>query len=255
MTVYNEADFIEYAIRACLPYVDHLVIVEGAYQETIALGSSARSSDHTINKVDDYRGLFNDDPEPFAEKIHYIEANEKTDKDQRNVGLKKIKELNPNGWLLIVDGDEVYEPNTFAAIKQFCIQADKSRVVHAAYFQSLTFVNDFQHFTVQEFPRLFKITPECEFINDNFMSWSGVRWEHPHVMTLKSMKYHHYAFCKGADRFKLKRNWWMNRGLGKDFDYGWKIDESGKITDKNHTIYEYKGHHPGVMKDHPLWNK
>ena len=37
MTVYNEKEFVEYAIRSCLPYVDHLVVVEGAYQEVIDL--------------------------------------------------------------------------------------------------------------------------------------------------------------------------------------------------------------------------
>ena len=47
MTVYNEESFIEYAIESCLPYVDHLVVVEGAYQETIKLGATPHSTDNT----------------------------------------------------------------------------------------------------------------------------------------------------------------------------------------------------------------
>jgi len=43
----------------------------------------------------------------------------------------------------------------------------------------------------------------------------------------------------------------MNRGLGPNFDYGWTIGEDGKITDKNHKIYEFTGTHPEIIRNHP----
>jgi glycosyltransferase involved in cell wall biosynthesis len=260
MTVYNEADFVEYAIRSCLPHVDHLVIVEGAYQETIKLGASPRSDDGTADKIystlTDYYGSL-DVPDfrkhGIDERVYYIEANEHTDKDQRNVGLEKIKELNPDGWLLIIDGDEVYTKDTLGQIKMCAHTMDRQGKM-AAYFKSLTFVNDPTSCTEQDFPRLFKITPGCEFTNDNFMEWpdKGVSWFSPAVMKLPYVRYHHYAFCKGSDRFKLKEKWWKTR-FGRDFDYGWHVNEDGLIDDPNHKIYEYTGKHPDIMREHPLW--
>lgn len=265
MTVYNEAEFIEYAVRACLPHVDDLVIVEGAYQETIALGASPRSTDGTYEFLANVRDLeavrklfglgFTEEDEKKTMDLYCkisppIHANEQTDKDQRNVGLEKIKELNPDGWCLIIDGDEVYDKNNLAMVRVAMKNMDKSHK-YAAYFKSLTFVNGLDNYTEQEFPRLFKITPKCLFINDNAMEWpdKGLGWQFPHVFKIPYIKYHHYAFAKGIERFELKKKWWETR-FGKDFDYGWYVSEEGKIDDPNHEIYEYTGKHPEIMKDY-----
>jgi hypothetical protein len=244
MTIYNEVDFVDYAIRSCLPYVDNLIIVEGAYRETIDIGGSPRSNDGTLDIVDEYLN---------KNKIHFIQSNEQTDKDQRNVGLEIVKKLNTD-WLLIIDGDEVYEPHTFKMIKNLCKQFEKSNT-YAAYFQSLTFINNFDNYTTQEFPRLFKVTPNCTFINDNFMQWKNVpNWSHPYVVKVPQIKYFHYAFCKSnKERFLLKKKWWETR-FGTSFDYGWKI-ENNKITDNNHKILTFKKKHPIIMKSHPLYSQ
>jgi hypothetical protein len=262
MTVYNEADFVEYAIKSCLEYVDHLVIVEGAYQETIRLGASPRSTDGTRKKIFD---MFRFKQEPQTEedptvrystdKVFYIEANGETDKDQRNVGLQKIKELNPDGWFMIIDGDEVYEPSVFHMIKSATRTMERTNK-YGAYFKSLTFVNDPNHYTEQEFPRLFRITPEAKFSNDNFLEWPDKKlsWTLPHVIKIPYIRFFHYSFCKSKERFELKKKWWETR-FGGTFDYGWHINEEGKIEDPNHEIYEYKSNHPTVMKDHPRWKE
>ena len=249
MTVYNEESFIEYAIESCLPYVDHLVVVEGAYQETIKLGATPHSTDNTdeiIKKIYKING---------EEKIIYKKENGETDKDQRNFGLEEIKRLNPDGWLLIIDGDEVYEASTFKMIRTAMMNMDRSNK-YASYFKSKTFVNDPYHMTDQEFPRLFKITPECKFVNDNFMEWpdKGIGWYSPYVIKIPYISYYHYSFCKGREKFEQKRNWWMNRGFGPRFDYGWRY-ENGKIDDPNHVVHDFAGIHPAIMKEHPLWKK
>lgn len=248
MCVYNETEFIDYAIRSVLPHVDDLVIVEGAYQETIELGASPRSDDGTLGIIDTYRN---------NEKITIIEANEKSDPDQRNKGLEVIKKLNPDGWLLIVDGDEVYAEESLGMVRSVMRNMSKEGR-YAAYFKSLTFVNDLKHYTFQDFPRLFKITPSCEFINDNFMAWKdeGISWAPPHIFKMPYVRYHHYAFCKGAERFELKKRWWETR-FGEPFDYGWKTLEDGSVEDGSgkHPIYEYESEHPAIMKKHPMWRK
>lgn len=251
MTVYNEVDYIDFAIRGCLPYVDHLVIVEGAYQETIALGKTPRSNDGTLDIIQKYTG----DP-----KVYFIEANEHSDKDQRNIGLKKIKELNPDGYVCIIDGDEIYEPFRIELIKKYAIPGLVKANKKVKYFASMTFVNDFKHFTWQQFPRLFKITPKCHFVNDNQMSYEdgneNIIWCDRPIYDISSdkIRYFHYSFCKGKERFETKRKWWMNRGYGTNFDYGWNIDGNHQISDpKNHKILEYVGIHPEIMKHHSLY--
>jgi glycosyltransferase involved in cell wall biosynthesis len=239
MTVYNEGDFVDYAIRACLPFVDDLVIVEGAYQETIRLNKPARSTDGTCEIIEKYRD---------NSKVSIIYANEESDKDQRNVGLERIKVLNPDGWLLIIDGDECWTENNILAVKKLATLLDKQNV-KASYFTSLTFVNDPYHYTNQEFPRLFKITSDCQFTNDNFMKWGNLGWSAPHVIK-HNIKYCHYSFLKSKERFHLKRDWWMHRGLGKDFDYGWHMDQNGKIYDASHKIFKFTGKHPEIMQSH-----
>ncbi|NHJ84683.1 MAG: glycosyltransferase family 2 protein [Asgard group archaeon] len=266
MTVYNEAEYVEYAIRSVLPYVDDLVIVEGAYQETIALGASPRSTDGTreiIHKTvcDDVTFeefvnggvIFRKD----CAGVYYIEVNEKTDKDQRNVGLEVIKKINPNGWLLIVDGDEIYNRDMLAMVKITANNMARTNK-YAAYFRSITFINDLKHYADQDFPRLFRITPECKFINDNFMQWSdeGVTWFLPYILRMPYIRYWHYAFAKGLKRFELKRDWWNNRELtDKNFEYDWYVGENGKLYSPNHNVYEYTGQHPEIMKEHPRWKE
>jgi glycosyltransferase involved in cell wall biosynthesis len=246
MTVYEEADFVDYAIKSILPYIDHLVIVEGAYQETIKLGKSPRSQDGTVEICKKYVDNV---------KVFYVEANEVSDPQQRNVGLNKVKELNSDGWLLLIDGDEIYDENTLKMVKIAAVNLEKTKRL-AAYFTSMTFVDDFNHYTLQEFPRLFKLTQSCEFVNDNFMEWKdlGINWFSPFIVKLNYVKYWHYSFVKNRNRIELKKSWWETR-FGRPFDYGWKFNSLGKLEDPNHKIMTYTGRHSEVLKSHPLWNK
>ena len=259
MTVYNEADFVEYAIRSCLPHVDDLVIVEGAYQETIACGAEPRSTDGTVEICKKHLKEFAkenlDNPD---HTFTYIEVNAQTDKDQRNIGLEKIKELNPDGWLLIIDGDEVYDKTLLNMVKVTAHNMERGNQF-AAYFKSLTFVNDLRHYTEQEFPRLFKLTPECKFVNDNFMEWpdENLNWFTARVIKKPQIRYHHYAFCKDSDheRFQLKKDWWESRFGDKKFEYDWYVNEKGEIWSPNHRVIVFTGRHPEIMEQHPKWKK
>ena len=246
-TVYNEADFLDYSLRSYKDFVDNIVIVEGAYQETIGLGKSTRSTDGTIDIIKKYAD---------NQKIFHIEANEKSDAQQRNVGLKKIQELknsaNETCWVLVIDGDEIWDQNNLNMVKMLCRNMEKANKL-AAYFQSITFVNDFNHNTVQTFPRLFKVTKDCEFVSDNYMKWGSIDWFSPYVLKIPYIQFYHFAFCKGLDRFDTKKKWWETR-FGKPFDYGWHVSD-GKITDDNHQIVPFTGKLPPIMDDHPLYGK
>ena len=238
MSVYNEAAFVDYALRACAPYVKSVTVVEGAYRETIALGASPRSNDGTLKILASHA----------SDKVHIIHANEKSDKDQRNVGLERIKQLDPLGWLLIIDGDEVYQPFTFKLVNALTRKMERSGH-ECAIFKSLTFVNDFNHYCDQFFPRLFQVRPNAKFVNDNALQYlRKYSADYPKTIQCPYVEYHHYSFLKGPVRFSLKKLWWETR-FGKQFDYSWNMGEDGKIRDPNHTIKEYRGRHPDIMRD------
>jgi glycosyltransferase involved in cell wall biosynthesis len=247
MTVYNEGEFINYAIRACLPFVKSLTIVEGAYRENIALGASPRSTDGTLQVIQKHLGG----------KVSVIYANEQSDPQQRNIGLDSIKkQASPSDYLLIVDGDEVYEPMTLKMVESLSKKMDRTLAL-GAYFKSMTFVNDFDHYCDQEFPRLFRISPECRFVNDNFMEWPDLnaQWLSPFIIKAPAISFFHYSFCKGAERFNEKKIWWENRFPGKKFHYSWYLDNNGSIADTQHTIKKFKGRHPTIMRSHRLWRQ
>lgn len=246
-TVYNEEAFLSASIASYLPYVKSLTIVEGAYLETAALGAPLRSSDKTLKIAQSFLGK--------NSKVQLIEANAKSDMHQRNLGLEMLKRTHgTNSWLLIVDGDEIYNPMTLRMVDALSRKMAYSNA-RAAYFTSLTFVNDFDHYCIQQFPRLFKLTDKCQFVNDNFMSWEdGTQWSPPAVVKAPLIQFYHYSFCKGKERFLLKKNWWQTR-FGQHFDYGWEIGQNGQITDKSHNIVKFEGDHPKVIHQHPLWKK
>jgi hypothetical protein len=225
----------------------------GAYQEVIRLGQSPRSTDGTIDIIKKFVD---------NKKVFHIEANEQSDAQQRNIGLQKIKELKSD-WLFVADGDEVWEPNMLTIVKNYCNLMEKNNQ-YAAYVCSLTFVMSQNFFTYQKFPRLFKITDSCMFVNDNFMLWPDkniYEWKSSYVIDLSNiLKFYHYAFCKNLSRFDAKKQWWESRfgdsymGTGKKFEYDWFV-ENNEIKSKTHKILEFKGKHPKVMKEHPLFKK
>lgn len=243
MTVYNEAAFVEYALRGCLPHVQSVTVVEGAYRETMALGAPARSTDGTLGIL---QRLCAD-----IDKVSVLHANERSDPHQRNFGLDHIKQRVSRGWLLIIDGDEVYSPITFKLITALTKKMEMGNH-YAAYFKSLTFVNSLDKYTEQEFPRLFRITPACRFVNDNYMTWESCdKWQSPEIIKVPTIHFHHYSFVKGRDRFALKKRWWETR-FDQPFDYPWIISDEGKITANDHRIRKYYGKHPPIMQRHPL---
>lgn len=243
MTVYNESAFLEYALRACMPHVQSITVVEGAYRETMALGASARSTDGTLAILQRLCS--------GVDKISVIHANERSDPHQRNVGLEHIKQTVLHGWLLIIDGDEVYSPITFKLINALSKKMEIGKH-YAAYFKSLTFVNSPNSYTEQEFPRLFRLTPDCYFVNDNYMTWEECKtWQPPAIIKAPAIQFHHYSFLKGRERFALKKRWWETR-FSQSFDYSWNIDDKGQITATDHKIKPFYGKHPPIMQRHPL---
>jgi len=239
-TFYNEAKFLECALDSIVEFVDDIILIEGAYQEVIKLGRSPRSTDGSVEIA---KKFMHDHPE---RNIIYKEENRQSDPQQRNAALEIAKDLGAQ-WVLIVDGDEVYLPEHLAVIRMFTAKETKRPMVDNGYCMSMTFINDFYTYTMQHFPRLFRACIDSTFTNDNFMCSSGIPWkDQKHFML--PIKYFHYAFCKGRERFEDKKKWWESRFTNQEFHYDWQFDnKTQKIMPDNHAIYKFTGKHPSQI--------
>ena len=243
ITVYNEAKFLDCCLNSIKDHVDKIVIVEGAYQETIRLGKPKRSDDGTIEIINAHScdlsdvGVF----PPNSMKFFHMRANEESDAQQRNVGLEVIKK-NDSDFFVIIDGDEVYKPYHFKMIRM----AMSRPIIDAWYFTCNTFVNDFNHYCKQSFLRLFRLYDDAEFINDNFITSNGRSWQDIPKAEL-NVNYFHYAFLKGKERFETKKKWWESRFGENKFHYDWNVNDKGMIKPENHEVYEYIGSHPAEI--------
>ena len=232
MIAYNESKFIDCALQSVIDHVDGMIVIEGAFKEFIALGKSPRSTDGTIEIIENFIKRHQD------KNIIYRQANEKSDLEQRNVALSLALDMNPT-HILIYDADEVYCDYHWRAIKQIA-----QTTIDVFVFTCMTFVQDYQHYCWQQFPRLFRVRDKSmKFVNDNYVAFNDAAWQqlNKHVLDLR---YFHYAFCKGRERFEDKKKWWETR-FNKPFHYDWQYDaDSQQIKPDNHTIYKFVGKHP-----------
>jgi glycosyltransferase involved in cell wall biosynthesis len=234
MTVYNEAEYADYAIRSALEQVDYLSIVEGAYQETLKMnpGKTPRSNDGTLDIISRYK----DHP-----KVNIIYANEKSDPQQRNVGLQFLKDKRCD-WILIIDADEIWDTYEYECLKDKLEAVSPD--VETIKLDILVFVNNFLTYTNQTMSRVFRMHDDLIFISDNETQYhyKFINWHEP--------KFFHYAYVKNKDRFNTKINWWKCRG-GSD----WFVDKDGNYYSPNHTLYHFYDGHPCIMESHPRFEE
>jgi len=98
MIVYNDADYVDYAIRSIKDWVDEMVIVEGAFEITMAGGKPARSNDGTLDIIK--RHVDN-------KKVFLKQVNLREHKHHYDVGYQHAIK-NGSDWAIMIDSDEVW---------------------------------------------------------------------------------------------------------------------------------------------------
>tara|TARA_R110002020_G_scaffold268819_3_gene484109 strand:- start:47581 stop:48420 length:840 start_codon:yes stop_codon:yes gene_type:complete len=96
-SVLNEGDFLGYSLESVLPWVDKVIIVEGAYKNHVPSNRGKTTSiDNTVEVI---KG-FLDNP-----KVTYVHASMQNQNRQRD---QYLKYLETGDIMLMVDGDELY---------------------------------------------------------------------------------------------------------------------------------------------------
>lgn len=244
--LYNEVEYIEYSLRSIYDYVDQIIIIEGAWKETYLTNGEKRSNDGTIEKIQGF-------PDPQNKiTIHY--DNEDNQLAQRN----KIFGYLPNEdcWMLLIDGDEVYDPAEIVKIKELTKVNDLTK---AFRFKSLIFINDFYHYCEVEYFRLFKIEKQLDcagrslakyiFTAPNDISKNGEALE-SWSKNRPDIAFHHYSYCKSNHRFQEKKR----ERTKLHGQFAWEL-RNGLVQRDDADIKDFTGEHPEIMKDHPRYNQ
>jgi glycosyltransferase involved in cell wall biosynthesis len=284
VVVYNEALYLDYALRSIEPFVDGIAIVEGAYQNAVGLGLSPRSTDGTL----DILAAWQSHP-----KVRIRFANEPEEPQQRQNALDLLREswdvVPDRDWMFLVDGDEIHAESDLRGMREF-LAAAAARGQYALWVENLCFVNDFWHYTPMLAARFFRLTPHMRFIGDCDVVWPdrnlgwhsyarivhlgwGTHWwpiafvdrrgdRHIGTVPRRQFRQFHYSYCKGSERFEIKRDWWRkSRG---DSSWGWEMvngrvewkgapRQRGFVRLRRVAVMPFRGQHPELMRSHPRY--
>lgn len=244
MIVYNDADYVEYAIRSVIDWVDELIIVEGAFEITMATGKPARSNDGTLDILVKYA----DHPKVF---LRYVNLHEH--KDHYDVGYQLAIEHGAD-WAIMVDSDEVWTKPA-----QLMMNAVMRSQLQAPAFecriQEYCFINDFQHWYQGTYPRLFKATPGSKFVYDNEVQFAKhERGKHP-IYLLQSTPIYHYGYVRRKKRWEMKQEYMWEKDKNPILKTEYGLEGNTYIIPKDLPVYEFRGKHPDIMQFHPFYGK
>lgn len=104
------AKWLPYTIEGCAPYVDEVIIVEGATPEWIRLGNAKQDG----SSVDNTRAVIYEMKKRFGSKIKYIPPKVYRHRnEQRQVYL----DVAESDWIWLIDHDEFYHPEGFDNVR------------------------------------------------------------------------------------------------------------------------------------------
>lgn len=242
MIVYNDVDYVDYAIKSIKNWVDHLYIVEGAFEITMQTGAPARSNDGTLNILEKYL----DDP-----KVTLFHLNEREHKHHYDYGYQHCIE-DGSDWAILVDSDEIWTKQAQLVANSWMKKCNNLDACEMRV-QEYSFVNDFWHHYPASYPRIFKCKPGSFFVFDNEVQFEGHRrGAHPTFM-LPGKSIHHYGYVRRKKRWKLKQDLMWNKDHNP-LNLKYKLEGDEYILPEDIPIYKYTGKHPEIMHDHPFYN-
>ena len=242
MIVYNDADYVDYAIRSVVDWVDEMIIIEGAFQITIATGKPPRSNDGTLEILERWK------THPKI-TVHY--ANEKEHKDQYNLGYQWAKTRNAD-WAILVDSDEVWTKPLQLMVDKLLIKQEK--FVKEFRLQEYCFINDFVHWYEGVYPRIFKVEPDAFFVYDNEVQYSCGRGKH-HIASIIGKMIYHYGYVRHNKRWQMKQDYMFEKDGNPSIKKDYKLEGNSYIIPQDLPIYKFVGKHPEIMQSHPFFGK
>jgi glycosyltransferase involved in cell wall biosynthesis len=246
--VYNDVDYLDQTIESIKNYFDEIIIVEGAFQITMAGGNPPRSNDGTLDVINKHVD---------NKKIFLKQVNLREHKHHYQVGLDWCKERGAD-WGVLVDSDEIWTPLGLTLLGAKIKTAD-SLGIYEFRVNEFCFINDFNHWYRGQYPRAFKVTPEAFFVADNEVRWKdktedrGRLEPHIHLLSPNPVVYH-YGYVRTRQRWQLKQDCMIEKDHNPN-NLNYKLEGDKYIIPSDIPIYEFKGEHPTIMRSHKFYGK
>lgn len=219
MNVYEGEEFFEYALRSIYDVANQIIIINGAYNDKILSHYSRDRTEKIIMSFFDEFG-----------KIKYLKTFASTQIEQRN----KVMNYISDGWLFIVDDDEVYKREEISMLNNYLDTAKDDAYTMNAF----VFTNTFNWFYPYAFKRLFRYRPGMHFTAPNDLAYDEGRYNP--IRPVYKITMYHYAYVKKKSKLKIK-------GIQRKIKLHWK----GRWMIPRQEVQRFKGEHPAIIQDHP----
>lgn len=247
--VYNEEKFVWASIKSIQNHVKRIVVVDGS--------PKGPSTDETPKEV--YRAAAG-----CNTPIEYKTGTYKNKEQQRNAYLEGFTE---GEWVFVVDGDEVYKPESLNFLNEKVEYSNSTNRYHAIEVGWIHFWNDLNHYMSRwdNFVsyRVNKWIPGCQYKVHNSLGTASIRSldtnaiaSHKYLRARKEIVCHHYGHVKDDDIIYNKLLFYARRGdfphaadprndkACKRFARQW-VETRGRTPG----LKEFKGEHPKEIKD------
>lgn len=160
----------------------------------------------------------------------------------------------------MVDSDEIWTKQGLNLLEAKLKSADRFGV-YEYRVNEYCFINDFKHWYKGQYPRAFKVTEDAEFVFDNEVLWKkdgkhqdmGRVENHIHLLSPNPVVYH-YGYVRRKKRWQLKQDCMIEKDHNPN-NLNYKLEGNSYIIPADIAIYEFKGEHPELMRNHKFYGK
>lgn len=248
--IFNEDDFIAYSLRSVYPFVDRIIILDGAGELMMFCANpDGSSTDNTLEIVRSF-------PDP-EHKIGLISRKWASLLEKRNTYLRMCDE---GDIVFTIDGDEVYKSSDVKRMLHAFENEDVQGVLNLYYY----FYPDFNHILTGRYGdkrnvRIFRLLKEYRYIMEaeNVVDGDGEDIVCKNILSYafndRFPHTYHYSRLRNHEREINRRIYRWNRDLAR-FGKPTEAPETirGKLENEELTYTEFQGTHPSVMRGHPL---
>jgi len=242
--VYNDADWVGYAIEQAMKVCDKLLIVEGSNFMHFD-GLPARSDDGTLD-------IISDKTKAYPKRIELWLDGSDTGSHRgnqcanHNIALERCK---AGDYIIPFDTDEFYADDFIGEMNEAMREGEVDRMD----WTGLQFAFSFRWFFATHIKRaLLKKVPGAYFTPLHKPQRFGLN----HII-VERISCLHYCWVKSHDRMQRRARIGIYKGMKEWFKRNYnmiKLAEGEKIYYVNEQVFtlrEYKGPHPSVLDDHP----
>jgi len=236
INTYNSEEYLWYVLTSIYPFVERLVIIDGAFNKKMPTPLSTDKTDEIVRSF----------PDP-EKKIIYIRGAAKSQIEQRSKVFKFTKSFD---WLFLVDDDEVYKGKDLKTLREFLSRTTKSAFKIGGY----TFFNSFSWYRYVADPRIWRILPDMEFIGSNNIRWQKGVYDRNKMPVISGIMKYHYSYVRAPVRTKIR----ARQTALKHYPY--TTDLNGYFVREGilRSLRKFSSDHPEIMRNHPyrkrVWN-